>query len=156
MRTSVSEKSGRGRERTNARAMRRRSPQKNHATARTVPVWMAASKERPKRSWSMPRKYWLRSRCPELETGRNSVRPCTTPKKAAWRSSSTPRSLAARRCQGHTLGGLFSGVFRITPLLGTWVNSNWLCFVVALSRGRHVDVAYRYCYNRHTGDGPLL
>ena len=31
--------------------------------------------ERPKRSWSIPRKYWLRSRWPELETGRNSVRP---------------------------------------------------------------------------------
>src|SRR5687767_5491091 len=39
---------------------------------------MAASKDKPKRSWSMPRKYWPRSRCPELETGRNSVRPNVT------------------------------------------------------------------------------
>ncbi len=77
--------------------MERRSPQKNHTTARTVPVWMAASKESPKRPWSMPRKYWLRRRCPELETGRNSVKPCTTPKKMASRSSSTPATLGSRR-----------------------------------------------------------
>jgi hypothetical protein len=61
--------------------MAKRSPRKKKTTAKSVPVCMAASKERPKRSWSIPRKYWLRSRWPELETGRNSVRPCTTPKK---------------------------------------------------------------------------
>jgi hypothetical protein len=106
MRTSASEKSGRGSERKNARPMEKRSAQKNHTTAKTVPVCIAASKERPKRSWSIPRKYWLRSRCPELETGRNSVKPCTTPKKTASSSSFTPCSLAGSWSREHELSGL--------------------------------------------------
>ena len=44
--------------------MERRSPQKNHTTAKTVPVWMAASKESPKRPWSMPEEVLAKEEVP--------------------------------------------------------------------------------------------
>jgi hypothetical protein len=91
MRCWVSEKSGSLRDRKKARSIPRRSRQKNETTASTVPVCIAASKESPNRSWSNPRKYCPRSKCPELETGRNSVSPCTMPKNIAPISSNTTR-----------------------------------------------------------------
>jgi hypothetical protein len=39
-------------------------------------------------SWFAPRKNCARSRCPELETGRIFVRPCTTPGNIASKISS--------------------------------------------------------------------
>src|SRR5919202_1002147 len=85
-----SEKSGPRKDRKKACNITSRSRQKNETTASTVPVCIAASKESPNRSWSNPRKYCARSKCPELEIGRNSVSPCTTPKNIASMSSSTP------------------------------------------------------------------
>jgi hypothetical protein len=38
-------------------------------------------------------KYWPSKRYPEIDIGRNSVSPCTTPKKTASRISSTPSML---------------------------------------------------------------
>ena len=89
-------------ERANAPAIRSRSRQKKETTATSVPRCSATSKGSPKRSWSSPRKYCPRSRCPELETGKNSVSPCTTPSSIASRTSSTSgtppsgRGLSAR------------------------------------------------------------
>src|SRR5918911_1310696 len=90
MRCSRSEKLGSLKDRKKARNTPTRSRQKNETTASTVPACIAASKESPNRSWSNPKKYCARSKCPELEIGRNSVNPCTTPKNIASMSSSTP------------------------------------------------------------------
>src|SRR5215212_9471901 len=78
-------------ERTNAPAIPSRSRQKKETTATRVPRCSATSNGRPKRSWLRPRKYCARSRCPELEIGRNSVSPCTTPRNTASRNSSNPQ-----------------------------------------------------------------
>src|SRR5918997_1698531 len=83
-------------ERKNASAIRNRSRQKYVTTATSVPMWSATSKESPNRSWSSPRKYWPSRRCPELDTGRNSVSPCTIPSTIACRSSSTRQVLRLR------------------------------------------------------------
>ena len=47
-------------------------------TAISVPAWSRMEKRNPV-SPLFPVKYWKRERCPELDTGRNSVRPCRTP-----------------------------------------------------------------------------
>src|SRR4029453_16106840 len=53
------------------------------SSATTVPRWTAASKARP---WSgQPRSMGTRIRCPDEETGRNSVAPWTRPRTIAWR-----------------------------------------------------------------------
>jgi hypothetical protein len=45
--------------------------------------------------------------------------------------------------------------FQTVSLRG-WVNSNWLCFLAALSSCRFVEATCPYCYNWHTDDGPAL
>src|SRR5207245_2128683 len=54
-------------------------------TAISVPTWQATSKARPNLSPSKPKNSRARIRWAELDTGRNSVSPCTTPRIAAWR-----------------------------------------------------------------------
>src|SRR4028118_1291384 len=41
----------------------------------------------------IPKKYCPSKRCPELDTGRNSVSPCTIPSTIACKSSSTDQAL---------------------------------------------------------------
>src|SRR5918998_4523204 len=93
-------------DRKNAMAIRKRSRQKYETTATRVPMCNATSKDRPNLSWSNPKKYCPNKRCPELDTGRNSVSPCTIPSTIACRSSSTrqvlrPRELARILLQKH-------------------------------------------------------
>ena len=59
------------------------SARKNATTANSVPTWQAASNAIPNRPGSQPKNARARIRCPELDTGRNSVSPCTTPSSAA-------------------------------------------------------------------------
>ena len=70
----------------------------SHMTARIAPDWMTISNSLPRSSWKSSR-LAARIRCPVLETGRNSVRPSTTPRMAAFSNStgSTAVSPASRR-----------------------------------------------------------
>src|ERR671916_1030435 len=87
----------------NAMAIRKRSRQKYETTATRVPMCNATSKERPNLSWSNPKKYCPNKRCPELDTGRNSVSPCTIPSTIACRSSSKDQALRSRGLGAHTI-----------------------------------------------------
>ena len=58
----------------------------------SVPTWHATSKGRPNRSEFQPKNVRASIRCAELDTGRNSVSPCTTPSSAASSSSPTQGS----------------------------------------------------------------
>lgn len=51
-------------------------------TAMSVPRWSIREKKTPD-SPLCPVKCWKRDRCPELDTGKNSVRPCKTACKNA-------------------------------------------------------------------------
>ena len=70
-------------EASQARAMRHRSARKYRTTAAIVPSWMTAVKAAP--GSSQPRKAGTMRRWPELEIGRNSVRPWTMPRTMACR-----------------------------------------------------------------------
>ncbi len=72
------------------------SARKNVTTASRVPTWHATSNAIPKRPGSHPKNARARIRCPELETGRNSVSPCTTPSSAAA-SRSTAKNYTVLR-----------------------------------------------------------
>src|SRR5690242_3763046 len=81
-------------------------------TAINVPTWHATSNERPNLSPSKPKKARARMRCAELETGRNSVRPWTTPRITAWarlgmnqlsRRKARARALTVERLRGARL-----------------------------------------------------
>ena len=57
---------------------------KNATMAASVPTWSATSKARPKSAGtSQPKNARARMRCAELDTGRNSVSPCTMPSSTA-------------------------------------------------------------------------
>ncbi len=64
-------------ERTHVVATATRSRQKYRTTASMVPSCTTAVNSAP--GSSQPKKAGTSSRCPELEMGRNSVSPCTTP-----------------------------------------------------------------------------
>src|SRR5262245_58665720 len=52
-----------------------------------APNWIRIAKVLPKSSSSKPKKRWTRSRWPVEDTGRNSVRPSTTPRTKALNRS---------------------------------------------------------------------
>ena len=60
------------------------SARKYTTTASRVPMWHATSNDSPNLSPSKPKNARARIRCAVLETGRNSVRPWTMPRSAAW------------------------------------------------------------------------
>ena len=72
------------------------SARKNATTASSVPTWHATSNAIPNRPGSQPKNARARIRWPELDTGRNSVSPCTTPSSAAEIRSTSGQ--APRRC----------------------------------------------------------
>jgi hypothetical protein len=63
--------------------MESKSRWKYTTTARSVPMWIATSNGRPNFCASKPKNTRARIRCAELDTGRNSVSPWTTPSSAA-------------------------------------------------------------------------
>ena len=74
------------------------SARKNHTTARIVPNWMATSNDAAGVVESEPKTLARGSGAPSSRTGRNSVRPCTTPSSAAasrFTTASTADSIAA-------------------------------------------------------------
>src|SRR5688500_14035983 len=81
---------------------------------------MATSNGRPNFSPSQPKNARARMRCAELETGRNSVRPWTTPRSAACMDVGTAIAvrLAAGRKQKHRLRGYDARAFRDDALRG--------------------------------------
>ena len=54
-------------------------------TATSVPA-CSRMENKKLESPEVPVKYWNRERCPEDETGRNSVSPCRTPCRKAWKT----------------------------------------------------------------------
>ncbi len=77
--------------RKNSMIMSRMSRQYTTHTAMSVAKW---SRMLYRASGSvMPKKYWSRDRCPELEMGRNSATPCTTPSTIAIQNSNAVTSL---------------------------------------------------------------
>jgi hypothetical protein len=61
--------------------MRASSARKYRRTAAVVPSWTTAVNAAP--GSSHPKRAGTMRRCPELEIGRNSVRPCTIPRTIA-------------------------------------------------------------------------
>src|SRR3954451_9391199 len=64
-----------------------------------VPSWMTAVKAAP--GSSQPRKAGTIRRCAVLETGRNSVRPWTTPSTIAWMASTAAQGSETNRRLRH-------------------------------------------------------
>ena len=79
--SSCERSSGRRRLCSHVRAIRQRSLRKYRRTAAIVPSWITAVNAAP--GSSQPKKAGTMRRWPELEIGRNSVRPWTIPKTMA-------------------------------------------------------------------------
>src|SRR6516165_6981706 len=61
-----------------------------------APNWISTAKVLPKSSSSKPKKCWTRSRWPVEDTGRNSVRPSTTPRTKALKRSNNMTGSAGK------------------------------------------------------------
>src|SRR5215831_19931041 len=70
-----------------------------------APNWISTAKVLPKSASSKPKKRCTSSRCPVEETGRNSVRPSTTPRTNALNRSNVMSGYAGN-------GGKDAGAYR--------------------------------------------
>src|SRR5262245_27823685 len=78
-----------------------------------VPNWIRIAKVLPKSSSSKPKKRCTSSRWPVEDTGRNSVRPSTTPRTNALKRSNVITGSA---------DGLITQEYRAAPRAGDWGN----------------------------------
>src|SRR5436190_19262786 len=102
VRASSSERSsGRRRLAHHVRRIRSRSSRKYRSTAAIVPSWMTAVNAAP--GSSQPRNAGTIRRWAVLETGRNSVSPCTMPSTMAWRALMRAATIAPRPHGPHEL-----------------------------------------------------
>src|ERR1700680_653581 len=69
-----------------------------------APNWISTAKVLPKSSSSKPKKRWTSRRCPVEDTGTNSVRPSTTPRKNALNRSNDMTGSAAKKGEGGLIG----------------------------------------------------